>query len=76
MGASLCAATGLGELICPDQQAYVATAIALGRDRTKLQNLRRQLREHQSELPLFQTGAWVKHLETLLEQLIAMQHAA
>jgi len=75
MGASLCAATGLGELICPDQQAYVATAIALGRDRTKLQNLRRQLREHQSELPLFQTGAWVKHLETLLEQLIAMQHA-
>jgi predicted O-linked N-acetylglucosamine transferase (SPINDLY family) len=75
MGASLCAATGLNELICTDQQAYVATAIALGRDRAKLQKLRRKLREHQSELPLFQTGAWVKHLETLLEQLVAAETA-
>ena len=70
MGASLCAATGLEELICPNPEAYVERAIALGRNPAELQRLRHQLLERHSELPLFDTAAWVGHLEALLHALI------
>jgi hypothetical protein len=70
MGASLCAATGLEELICPTPEAYQERAIALGNQPTELERLRRQLLERRSELPLFNTAAWVGHLESLLERLL------
>ena len=70
MGASLCAATGLEELICPTPEAYRQRAIALGRQPAELQRLRRQLLAGRAELPLFNTSAWVEHLEQLLEQLL------
>ena len=70
MGASLCAATGLGELICPTPEAYRQLAIDLGRQPAELQRLRRQLLAGRAELPLFNTSSWVEHLEQLLEQLL------
>ena len=70
MGASLCAATGLEELICPTPEAYRQRAIALGRQPAELQRLRRQLLAGRAELPLFNTSAWVEHLEQLLERLL------
>jgi predicted O-linked N-acetylglucosamine transferase (SPINDLY family) len=70
MGASLCAATGLEELICPTPEAYRERAIALGCQPDELKRLRRQLHERHSELPLFDTAAWVGHLENLLERLL------
>jgi len=70
MGASLCAATGLEELICPTPEAYRDRAIALGRQPAVLQRLRHQLLAGRAELPLFNTSAWVEHLEQLLEQLL------
>ena len=70
MGASLCAATGLNELICSTPQAYQQKAIDLGREPAELQRLRRQLLDRHDELPLFNTGAWVRHFENLLEQLL------
>jgi predicted O-linked N-acetylglucosamine transferase (SPINDLY family) len=70
MGASLCAATGLQEMICPTPEAYRQRAIALGRQPAELQRLRRQLLEGRAELPLFNTTAWVGHLEQLLERLL------
>jgi protein O-GlcNAc transferase len=73
MGASLCAATGLEELICSNPAAYVERAIALGRDPAELQRLRRHLLERHSELHLFDTAAWVGHLEALLERLILFE---
>ena len=73
MGASLCAATGLEELICPTPEAYRERAIALGRQPAELKRLRRQLHERHSELPLFDTAAWVGHLENLLERLLAAE---
>ena len=73
MGDSLCAATGLDQLICPNPEAYVERAIALGRDPAELQRLRRQLLERHSELPLFDTDAWVGHLESLLERLLVLE---
>jgi predicted O-linked N-acetylglucosamine transferase (SPINDLY family) len=73
MGASLCAATGLEELICPTPEAYQQRAIALGHQPAELARLRRQLHERQSELPLFDTAAWVGHLESLLERLLLFE---
>lgn len=73
MGASLCAATGLEELICPTPEAYRERAIALGCQPDELKRLRRQLHERHSELPLFDTAAWVGHLENLLERLLAAE---
>ena len=73
MGASLCAATGLEELICPTPEAYQQRAIALGRQPAELQRLRRHLLTRHSELPLFNTAAWVGHLEALLERLLPVE---
>jgi predicted O-linked N-acetylglucosamine transferase (SPINDLY family) len=70
MGASLCAATGLEEMICPTPEAYRQCAIALGRQPAALQRLRRQLLAGRAGLPLFNTTAWVGHLEQLLERLL------
>ena len=70
MGASLCAATGLEELICHTPEAYQQCAIALGHQPAELGRLRRQLLERHGELPLFNTAAWVGHLENLLERLL------
>jgi hypothetical protein len=36
----------------------------------RLQRLRRQLLAGRAELPLFNTSAWVEHLEKLLERLL------
>jgi predicted O-linked N-acetylglucosamine transferase (SPINDLY family) len=73
MGASLCAATGLEELICPNPAAYVERAIALGRQPAELQRLRRHLLKRHSELPLFDTAGWVRQLESLLERLLLFE---
>ena len=71
MGASLCAATGLNELICSTPEAYQQKAIDLGRKPAELQRLRCHLLDRHDELPLFNTVAWVGHFENLLEQLLA-----
>jgi predicted O-linked N-acetylglucosamine transferase (SPINDLY family) len=73
MGASLCAATGLEALICPTPEAYQERAIAMGHQPAELRRLRRHLLERHGELPLFQTAAWVGHLESLLERLLAAE---
>jgi predicted O-linked N-acetylglucosamine transferase (SPINDLY family) len=69
MGASLCAATGLNELICSTPEAYQQKAIELGRQPAELRRLQHQLLDRHDELPLFNTAAWVGHFEKLLEQI-------
>lgn len=71
MGASLCAATGLNELICSTPEAYQHKAIELGQQPNELQRMRHHLLDHHHNLPLFNTAAWVKNFENLLEQLFA-----
>jgi protein O-GlcNAc transferase len=70
MGSSLCAAVGMEDLICPDDEAYRDKAIALGRDRAQLRNFRRRLHDPTSQLPLFDTAGWVRHWEQLLVGLV------
>ncbi len=66
MGASLCAAVGMEEMICPSPEAYVERAIDLGRDPDRLRGLRQRLLDPEAGLPLFDTAAWVLHWEELL----------
>lgn len=70
MGASLCAAVAMEDLICPTSEAYIARAIALGRDRDQLQERRRRLLDPSTPLPLFDTAGWVRHWEDLLHSLV------
>jgi predicted O-linked N-acetylglucosamine transferase (SPINDLY family) len=72
MGASLCAAAGLEELICPTPQAYTALAIELAQQPSRLRQLSEQLCNNQEPPPLFDTAAWVGPLEALLQQLMAL----
>ncbi len=69
MGASLCAAVGMGDLICASPEAYVDKAIELGRDPEQLQQRRQRLLDPDANLPLFDTASWVRHWEALLHSL-------
>lgn len=69
MGASLCAAVGMDDLICPSAEAYVARAIELGRDPEQLRQRRQRLLDPSAHLPLFDTAGWVRHWEELLHGL-------
>jgi len=69
MGASLCAATGLEHLICSSFAAYLDCAVGLGQQPAELRRLKRFLLDGKQQLPLFNTWAWVGHLEQLFEQL-------
>ncbi len=66
MGASLCAAVGMDDLICPSPEAYVDKAIALGRDPEQLRQRRQRLLDPDAHLPLFNTAGWVRQWEELL----------
>jgi predicted O-linked N-acetylglucosamine transferase (SPINDLY family) len=76
MGASLCAAAGLQELICPSPEAYTRLAIELAQQPNRLRQLREQLVNKQAPPPLFDTAAWVGHLEALLQRLGAPDDSA
>ncbi len=69
MAASLCASVSMPDLICPTPEAYVERAIALGRDRSQLQQRRQMLLDQGANLPLFDTAGWVRHWEELLFSL-------
>lgn len=75
MGASLCAAVGMEDLICPEPEAYRERAIALGRDRDQLQERRHRLLDSGAPLPLFDTAGWVRHWEDLLRSLVGSEAA-
>ena len=68
MGASLCHATGLDELVAADLHTYQQRAIELGSDRSALEALRRRLAVDPEALPLFQQRRWVSDLIELLKK--------
>lgn len=63
--ASLVRAAGLDELICKDKDDYVARGIALGKDKSKLSAMRRQLIETRGTNLLFNSPHLVKKLEEI-----------
>ncbi|MBK5920291.1 hypothetical protein CCR80_04455 [Rhodothalassium salexigens] len=69
VGASLVAACGLDDLIAADAEAYVATAVRLGRDRAALKALKARLASALATAPLFDTPRYVRHLEAAYDAM-------
>ena len=70
MATSLCASVSMDDLICSTPEAYVAQAIALGRDREALRQRRQLLLDPDARLPLFDVAGWVRQWEELLVGLV------
>lgn len=70
VGASLLNAVRMPELIVPDAHAYVALAIALGRDAERRAALRERLAAGLDQAPLFNPRATAAALEDLYVQML------
>ena len=66
---SLVTAAGIPELVCQNRDAYVARAIALGRDHVQLAGIRERLRAGRDSCTLFDTPNLVRSLETLYQEM-------
>ncbi len=62
---SLLQAAGLGELVCESFEDYVERAVALGRDKAKLQSYKDRLIANRHRSTLFDTPLLVRKLEAL-----------
>jgi predicted O-linked N-acetylglucosamine transferase (SPINDLY family) len=63
--ASLAHAAGIGELVCPNPESYVARAIELGRDSGQLLKFKQRLAAKRNTSLLFDTPRLVRDLEDL-----------
>ena len=63
--ASLAHAAGIGELVCPNPESYVARAIELGRDSGQLLKFKQRLAAKRNISLLFDTPRLVRDLEDL-----------
>jgi predicted O-linked N-acetylglucosamine transferase (SPINDLY family) len=63
VGASLLNAVSLGELIKTTDDAYIASAIELAANPSKLDMIKHTLSHHRLSLPLFDTSSYVQHIE-------------
>jgi predicted O-linked N-acetylglucosamine transferase (SPINDLY family) len=63
--ASLAHAAGIGELVCPTQEVYVARAIELARDPQQISALKQRLIAGRQSSLLFDTARLVRDLENL-----------
>ena len=67
--ASLVRAAGMGDLVCPTADAYVARAIELGRNPELVAAAKRRLISGRDTCALFDTPQLVRHLEDLYRQM-------
>ena len=70
VGASLCHAIGLPELIAPTLADYERLAVQLALQPELLQTLKQRLHDHISTQPLFDTLASTRALEAAFEQML------
>lgn len=66
---SLVSAAGLGELVCRSFDEYVEKAVALGRDKAKLQSYKDRLVANRQSCTLFDTPLLVRKLEALYARM-------
>jgi predicted O-linked N-acetylglucosamine transferase (SPINDLY family) len=64
MGASLCAAAGVPEMICENARAYEERAVALATQPAELETVRRRLVEARRTAPLFDARGFARQLES------------
>lgn len=75
VAASLLRSVGLPELVAGDLPDYEARALALARDPARLASLAQVLRTHGRASALFDTPAFVRHLEAAFETMHARRCA-
>jgi len=69
MGASICAAAGLEQLICDNTEAYIKRAVELVSQKQELATIRIQLQKQREQLPLFDIKSFAQHLETAYQEM-------
>jgi uncharacterized protein (TIGR03032 family) len=69
MGASICAAAGLENLICDRAETYIQKAIHLATHPQELAEIRDRLQENRDRLPLFNLKGFVQSLEVAFRQM-------
>ncbi len=69
MGASICAAAQLDELICTNTEDYIAKAIYYATHAAERNALRQHLITQRHTLPLFNVGQFTRNLEVAIEQI-------
>ncbi|WP_019500308.1 TIGR03032 family protein [Pseudanabaena sp. PCC 6802] len=69
MGASICAAAGLEDLICDRTETYLQKAIHLATHPQELAEIRNRLQENRDRLPLFDLKGFVRSLEVAFRQM-------
>jgi predicted O-linked N-acetylglucosamine transferase (SPINDLY family) len=69
VGASLLQRTGLGELVAPDRETYIKTAVAVARDRDRLARLRLGLRERFAQSPVMDAARLAGEMEAAYRQM-------
>ncbi|HTW94200.1 MAG TPA: tetratricopeptide repeat protein [Tepidisphaeraceae bacterium] len=67
VGVSLLKSLGLDDLIAPDEEQYVRTAVELARDRRRLAELRSSLRQKMTASPLMDAHDYAAHVQSALE---------
>ena len=67
VGASLCQAVELSDLVCESLDEYAGCLRTLCTDRARLRDYRNRLERGRASLPLFDTPAFTRHFERLLE---------
>ena len=75
VGASLCAAAGVPELVAHSLPEYERKALALARDPELLQALRLRLASTRLSCPLFRTGDTTRHIEMAFNAMLDRQRA-
>ena len=71
VAASLLRAAGMTELIAASLPAYEALALELAKNPARLAALKQRLMETRLKVPLFDTGLFVRHLETAYDTMVA-----
>jgi protein O-GlcNAc transferase len=69
MSQSLLTAIGLPEMVVEDVKQYEQTAVSLANKPAELADIRKKLHANRMNSPLFDTGAFVKNLETAFESM-------
>ena len=75
VASSLLTAVGLPELIAPDREAFVATAIELAHNPERLRALKEKLERNRATAPLFDTELYTRRLEAAFEAMHARRLA-
>jgi predicted O-linked N-acetylglucosamine transferase (SPINDLY family) len=75
MGAALLVAAALPELVARDAQEYENLAVALAGDAARLAAIRSRLQASRMEVPLFDSAAFTRHIESAYEQMVERSRA-